>query len=600
MTGPFHTANLIAGAAAGLLGALIAPAFAADEPASSAAEPLRLPAITNDQQLIRTWKGRIERLARIEPITVRRLEHWPNAAGFTLDVDFAEGSGDTWRSVADAATRLAAAAQLPPGCVVAVSEGALQGTARILVPTVNALAEEVPLPEDVSPLTIWRELPVGVHADTSVATVELRQSSGLVVGQKGGGKTNLLLVLIGMLKRCPENLTWVVDLNGGGLAVPWTMPYVDGQVSRRPIDWIAPDPEEAIIMARVAAAIARDRKARYARLKARANTDLLPVSADLPQITIVVDEGAEVMGDASRARAAINGLLEVQRIGRAEGVNVIFSGLRATQDTLPVNVRKQCALKIATRVADDGELGYILSNTKGIRAEDLVEPGTIFLQKGNALPRQVRVYRTLPERITRIVLGTDALTPTLDEAGTAVGGKDYRDRWQRLEPWLAALRGEPVPVAPAPAPVPPAPTPPVPGTPEDRDEARERARRGLRQVVLDLALDEMPDEHVDAEFASLTGGGLAILDREPVDSDEDDDPDEVRTADTARGTWSPERLIELARAAKDSGGITPTEMRNALETDGIEVSNKTLYKWLERLTQQKRLDNNKGRYTALD
>jgi S-DNA-T family DNA segregation ATPase FtsK/SpoIIIE len=74
-------------------------------------------------------------------------------------------------------------------------------------------------------------------------------------------------------------------------------------------------------MAQVAAAIAKDRKSRYAGLTAASGGDLLPVTHDLSQITIVVDESAEV-DDDPEARSTMDALLKVQRIGRAEGVNV--------------------------------------------------------------------------------------------------------------------------------------------------------------------------------------------------------------------------------------------------------------------------------------
>jgi hypothetical protein len=607
-TGPFHTANLVAAGAAGLLGALVAPAFAEDDPAPVAArrdpEPLFV------SPLVREWKARIERLCRVW-ITIGDVINWPNGAGFTLNIDFADGSGDTWEAIRDRTRALAASARLPKGCVIDVTEGDVQGTAVVRVPIKNNLAEIIYAPNDFSPLTVTGLLPIGAFGDTLPTEIEVRQSAGLVMGRRRSGKTNLLHAIIGALVRCPDALIWIVDLNGGGLAVPWLMPSVEGLVEEYPIDWVAWNPETAIKMAQVAPIIARDRKARYARLKAKANTDLLPVSADLPEIVIIVDEGAEVMGDSSRARPAIEAFLELQRIGGAEAVNVIFSGLRATQDTLPVGVRKQAALRISTKVADDGELGYLFGDTR-VRCADLQYPGCAFIQRddsmadGTAPVRQFKAHRWLPQHIEACVLATIDRRPNLDAAGVAVGGKIYANRWADAEPLLARLRGEAGPSTPArpePAPVPPAPAAP-PGTLEDRDEARNRARHGLRQLVMDMALAELPDDHVEAEFAQLTAGGIEALpvtaEHEPVDQDQDDDADEVTTTETARGRWSPERLIELARAAKDQGGITPSEMKAALDAEGIEVSNKTLFKWLERFVEQDRLDNNKGRYTALD
>ncbi|MEV5890003.1 hypothetical protein [Nonomuraea fuscirosea] len=48
---------------------------------------------------------------------------------------------------------------------------------------------------------------------------------------------------------------------------------------------------EGKLMLTAAIAIAKHRKAGYRKLKRAHKTDLLPVSPDLPQITIIVDEG---------------------------------------------------------------------------------------------------------------------------------------------------------------------------------------------------------------------------------------------------------------------------------------------------------------------
>lgn len=119
------------------------------------------------------------------------------------------------------------------------------------------------------------------------------------------------------------------------------------------------------------------------------------------------------------------------------------------------------------------------------------------------------------------------------------------------------------------------------------------------------ALSELPDDQVEDEFERLTAGGIEGLavtaGYERVDQDRDkDDDDEVTTTDRAQRSWSPDLLIELAQAATARGGITPTEMKAALDDEGIEVSNKTLFKWLDRFSKDKRLNNTNGRYTVVD
>jgi S-DNA-T family DNA segregation ATPase FtsK/SpoIIIE len=575
LSGPWHVPNLAVGVAAAVIGGLVAPAFLTDTP-SPLTPGERLLAASGDPRAVE-WKARIERICRVQPVTVTAVDDWPNGAGYTLRLRFAPESGDTWQSVVQHVLRLAGAMYLPTGCVIGVSEGDRQGTATVRVPTVNALGADVWMTDEVAPTSIWDDQCVAVNDDTSDAVVNLRQEAGLVVSMRGGGKTNLLNRIICRLLECEDNLTWIVDLNGGGLAVPFMMPFVDGLVARPPIDWIAYDEAEALSMARVASAIARDRKARYARLKARTNTDLLPVNRHLPQITIVIDESAEV---EERAPKAMKALLEVQRIGRAEAVNVVFSALRGTQDTIPVPVRKQAVLKICGVVESDSELEYVLPNAR-VRSADLVHPGTMYMTRGKDV-RQVKVHRTSPQLIAAVVEGTEPWWPTLDEPGRQAGGDRYEGRMQRLEPWLAVLRGD-APPPDADAAVTADPTGAASATASDRDAARERARANLRRfVAVEAVRDEikgMPTQRLDAEFDRI------VADVRVQQSGPEQDS----------GDWSPEMLL---RIVADNPQVTPTGMQKILAERGIQVSDKTLHKWLNRYVGEGRLRRDDGRYTT--
>ncbi|MFY1673669.1 hypothetical protein ACN27G_27545 [Plantactinospora sp. WMMB334] len=598
ITGPWNLANLVVGGSVAAAGWLVAPAFAPED-ASQPANATQRDKLPEPAGRCAYWKALIEKICRVQPVTVADFGDWPNGAGFTLGVEFAPGSGDTWTALRDNATRLASSVhpRLPKGCMISAVEGDLQGTAVVRIPTVYALAKDVPLPDDTDRLSIWGDLPIRLNEDTTTAVVNLRQASGLIAGQRGGGKTNLLKVLIGQLLRCQDNVTWVADLNGGGLAVPFMLPYAEGEVTTPPIDWVASTAEEVVLMARVAAAIAADRKARYAGLTARSGGDLLPVTRDLPQITIVVDETAEVDDDPA-ARAAMDALRKVQRIGRAEAVNVIFSALRATQDTIPVSLRKQSSLKLCGPVEDDTELEYMLPGAR-VRSADLVHPGTFFLRRGDqgAAVRQIKVYRTLPDKIRRLVLATDGHRAQVDRAGQQVGAGIYGERLQRLQHWLDRLAGRPtsasVPVAP------PDPNPPVvpaagarpstgrhavseeapPLTAAERDERRRRAREGLRRMAHRQQFREMEPEQLGSIFNEL------VADLRPA-------------AEQDGASWRPELLIELARDAGPEG-IGPTEMQRILGTRGVTVSMKTINKWVGKLADEGRLRKlDGGRYTT--
>lgn len=601
ITDPWHLPNLVVGAAAGLVGWLIAPGFVGED---APAETGRAGSGVTPQTAVPTgrraaWKQRIERIARVQPITITNEDDWPLGTGFNLHITFAPDSGDSWEAIDGVKHRLGAAAGLPRGCTIGVAEGEIQGTAVMRVPTVYALAEDVPAPDDYSPLSIWNDLTIGVNEDKTPAVINLRQASGLIASRRGGGKTNLLKVLIENLLRCEDNLTWIADLNGGGLAVPFMLPYVDGEVTEPPIDWVADTPEKVMVMAEVAAAIAKDRKARYAALTARAGGDLLPVTKDLPQITIVVDEAAELDGDPM-AKKAMLALLTVQRIGRAEAVNVVFSALRPTQDMIPVPVRKQTALKLAGPMDDDTDLGYMMAGAK-VRSADLVHPGTFYLRRGDVgTPvRQIKVYRTTPDRIATVVRATAGSRSRIDRAGGQVGGGAYAQRLEALRPWLDRMAGR---EAPSPAQlahaaevvgryvesgalqVDPEVREDAPSSPEDRDVQRAAAREKLRRFAARSEVSQMPKDQLDGIFGSL------VADLRPSGEPGDDGTD-------GEG-WQPELLIDLAREAGPEG-IGPTDMRRKLTERGVKVSMKTINKWVPRYATEgklRKLDG--GKYTA--
>src|SRR5690606_22539142 len=129
--------------------------------------------------------------------------------------------------------------------------------------------------------------------------------------------------------------------------------------------------------------IARDRKRSTRALKIRSNASLMPVSPDLPEIVVIVDEGGEALSPTNReTRELREALEEIQRIGRNEAVNVIVSSLRATQDMISANVRKQSAVRIGMYVQDEEELAYLYGWNKGLSTADLPGPGTGFVQDG--------------------------------------------------------------------------------------------------------------------------------------------------------------------------------------------------------------------------
>src|SRR5690606_28755458 len=140
---------------------------------------------------------------------------------------------------------------------------------------------------------------------------------------------------------------WHIDLNGGGMSQPWLHGWLTGQSERPAVDWAAADIDEALQLAAAALRIAKARKRYTRQLKIETNASLMPVSPDLPEFVVLVDEGAAALSPMTRdpvLRELRETIEEIQRIGRNEAVNIVVSGLRATQDMISPNVRKQSAV----------------------------------------------------------------------------------------------------------------------------------------------------------------------------------------------------------------------------------------------------------------
>jgi hypothetical protein len=423
-----------------------APAFA---PPTPPATPPMSPVRREEQQ----WETLIDKICGIQErpgVHVQSVTPWPNRAGYTLPIEFPLGSPHSYRLLQDKATDLAAAKRLPTGCVITATAGAHQGAGLLHVATINDTSV-LDFPTDYSPRSITQQFPIGAYSDRDPTMIEVYQSSAMIAGMRGAGKTVLLNVLTARLLCCTDTIVIHIDLNGGGMSGPWLTPYATGQLDRPPIYWVATNAKEALLVAEVLTAVAKDRKARYQRLRISRNVDVLPVSAELPAIVVIVDEGGEVFGDSApkEARQAAAALRQLQAIGRAECVNVILSTQRGTATYIPSDVRKATALKIVGMVEDDSEVAYVMDWSKGLRVSDINGPDPLnpnvspsgYIRYRGSVPRKFRWYRLLPEQMGQIAVTTQHLRPEMDAAALRIGGDVMAQRWERAAgpPWAAGI-----------------------------------------------------------------------------------------------------------------------------------------------------------------
>ncbi len=592
-----HHAAFLAGGA--VLAGLLAPAVAhrtRPEIALSAAtmrhadtqaRVVTPPPQSQDQrdELAAEWAGRLARVCKIRDARVVGIQTWEHNTGYTLDVQLPPG-GHTWQNLKIHADGLAGDASLPPGCGVEVLHGADRGCARIRVATSDALTELIPYPDDHTPTSVSQPIPIGLHRDASLAEVNLRFSCMLLVGQTDSGKSNTIAVLNAGLTRTTDALIWHIDLTGG-ISAPWLAPWLAGDAPAPAIDWPATTVAEATVLCRMAIAIINHRKIAYRDLMLAADDDKIPVSAALPEIVIVVDEFADLP-------AEIKGLiLTIVNTGRPAGVRAVVCALRATGDSIPVALRKQCRIRAGMRVADLEELAYLFDwRTALPSVEEMRHPGYGALSPDGSLVRLMRVYRIKPRQIGRVAIAVAPHRPTLDEVSASAGGAKlahaYATRWQRC-PLLATTP----PAAPMEEPM-------TPSTPDDSaavatslqdmrrslDATAEALRRAVAEKQASDAAsgDGTQDVDWDARFAALTRDlNLGASDDEPDGKAEptaaSSNPEPAADSRAAGPPDARARMLALLDQAGPDGS-TPQQLETLLRAENYPTWRQTIWGWL--------------------
>nr|MDT0518451.1 hypothetical protein [Streptomyces sp. DSM 41633] len=382
------------------------------------------------------WVDRVQRVCGIT-LRVVAVEMWPTNTGFTIDAELPQG-GTTYDRIARENARLSADARLPHGCTAAASPGIDQGRVLIDVTTVNVLAAEVPYPSEYSALSIHTGIPWGYRTNAEEVCAYLREQCALVVGPTGSGKTNMVHVILAGFARAEDILTWVIDLNAGSAGLPWIRPAMerggDSEKTVRPgIDWLAASHEEAHLMLDAALRVGNYRKRAYQDLMAKANTDLLPISHDIPQIMLLIDEGAEILISRDpETRKLASKILEVIRMLRAAGIRTVLTALGATGAVLgDMMIRREAKTRVAlTGGATEGmDLAKLFPGGTGLRIEQAPHKGTGFMGTPESPAALFGTWRILPNQIRDIVHATSDRHPYLDAVSAKAAGPDYARRW---------------------------------------------------------------------------------------------------------------------------------------------------------------------------
>jgi hypothetical protein len=383
----------------------------------------------------------IDRIQRVCSITIRvvGVEKWATGTGYSIDAELPPG-GATWNKIAAESARLSADARLPHGCTATASPGIHQGRVIIDVTTVNVLEQERTYPAEYGPLSVHTGIPWGYRTNAEEIRAYLREQCALVVGPTGSGKTNLVHLILAGFARAEDMLTWVIDLNAGSAGLPWVLPAVNGEIKgadgkpvRPGIDWLAGTFDEAATMLDTAVRVAKQRKMGYQDLLARHNTDLLPISAKVPQIMIVIDEGAEILASPDREmRKLAEKILEVIRIARAMGLRTVLTALGATGSVLGnLMIRREAKVRVAlTGGETEGmDLSKMFPGSRGLRVEQAPYKGAGFMGTPESPAALFKAWRILPNQIREIIAATSDRHPVLDDISAKAAGPAYARRW---------------------------------------------------------------------------------------------------------------------------------------------------------------------------
>ncbi|MET4648317.1 hypothetical protein ABID95_008090, partial [Streptomyces atratus] len=251
-------------------------------------------------------------------------------------------------------------------------------------------------------------------------------------------KTNMVHVILAGFARATDVLTWVIDLNAGSAGLPWVRPAfdingapVDGV--RPGIDWLASTYEEAVLMLDAALAVGLRRKVAYQDLMAQANTDQLPISAKIPQIMLVVDEGAEILTSTDRRMKDLaKKILEVIRMLRAMGIRTVLTALGATGSVLGnLMIRREAKARVCLTGGEvEGmDLSKVFPTSRGLRPDQAPYKGAGFMGTPESPAALFKNWRILPNQIRDIAHATSDMHPTLDDISRKTAGDAYTLRW---------------------------------------------------------------------------------------------------------------------------------------------------------------------------
>lgn len=269
----------------------------------------------------------------------------------------------------------------------------------------DALAAPVAVPWPVA--GVWdvaHPVPVAVTETGEIVTADLWQSSVLLAGSPGSGKSVAMWLLVLAAALDPSVTLLVVDAKGG----------VEFSLLRSRADHLAINAGEAVsLLTDVLTEV--ERRTAWLVEQGRRKTERDDTA--FPPIVLVVDEMAEVTGLPSKESKEAAGLLRrIVALGRAVGITVIGATQKPSADVVPTGLRDIFRYRWGFRCGTRGQAETVLGGSDV--AGDLVDipagsPGVGYLvtEAGDAV--RCRAWFADDDLVTRLVAES---IPPRDEA----------------------------------------------------------------------------------------------------------------------------------------------------------------------------------------
>lgn len=211
---------------------------------------------------------------------------------------------------------------------------------------------------DVPVESIKKGVPFGLDERGKVITLPMFESSGLIGGEPGGGKSVGLSLIIAAALEAPDAVVFAVDMKGGVELSVW-----GGMLDREAVE-----PAE---VAELMSDVDREMRARMARLREKGARKLTPTAKD-PLIVLIVDELAQLDS------ASMKALERILALGRAPGISVWAATQRPSASLIPTNLRTLFRLAVGFRSNRKTDSDVILGQGwrgEGVCVTDLPGPG---------------------------------------------------------------------------------------------------------------------------------------------------------------------------------------------------------------------------------